>query len=343
MLNYIIIFRIDKARFNVICISFFKEMKLNIKFKPRPKRFQYRTEKCLNCEHTLDISDRFCSNCGQKNSSKALNLKELITEFFAGLVSYDSRFRKSVSALACSPGKLSREYIQGKRIKYVNPFRFFISTAIIFFLAVSWINRDELRDIKILSSEELESNPEITDNNLDFVTNLPDSKITNYIKEHPDAKYSEAIESTGLEKSIMNRLKFEFIFGYSRLKEDPAGFINFLLPKLPFFLFFFIPIYTLFSTLIYIRRKIPYTHHLIFNYNQQTVFLILLFLAFIIDFISLWIWLLIYVFYLYKSIRKFYSQGRFKTILKQIIIMNFYLFSSLLVLTSLAIVSIIFF
>ncbi|WP_093365248.1 DUF3667 domain-containing protein [Psychroflexus sediminis] len=318
-------------------------MKLRLRLYPRPKRFQHRAERCLNCEHSLDISDRYCPYCGQKNSTKALNLKELITEFFAGLISYDSRFRKSVTALACSPGKLSREYIQGKRIKYVNPFRFFISTAIVFFIIVSWMNREELRDIKILSGEEIEANPEIINSDLEFVKNLPDSKITNYIKEHPKTDYSEAIQALGMEDTMMNRVKFEFMFGYSRIIENPTGFVNFLLPKFPFFLFFFIPLFTLFSTLFYIRRKIPYSHHLIFNYNQQTVFLILLFLALTLDFISFWIWLLVYFFYLYKSMRKFYKQGRFKTIFKQLVIMNLYWISALLVLSSLATLSIIFF
>lgn len=318
-------------------------MKLKIKQKFRPKRFQYRTEICLNCRRSLDISDRFCSYCGQKNSSKALTLKELLLEFFSGLVSYDSRFRKSVTALACSPGKLSREYIQGKRIGYVNPFRFFISTAIVFFLVVSWINRDEFRDVNVLAAEDKAENSKIFKSELGFDSHSEASRITDYLQEHPKAKYDETLEALGLEESLMNSLKFNFIFGYNRLVEDPSGFINFLLPKFPFFLFFFIPLFTVFNRLIYIRRKIPYTHHLVFNYNQQTVFLILLFFAFIIDFIGLWIWLLIYVFYLYKSMRKFYSQRRFKTIFKQILMMISYTFSSILVLTSLAILSIIFF
>ncbi|NEV94592.1 DUF3667 domain-containing protein [Psychroflexus sp. YR1-1] len=318
-------------------------MKFKLPLNTQPKPFQHRAESCLNCGHSLDISERYCSYCGQKNSTKALNLKALITEFFAGLVSYDSRFRKSVSALVCSPGKLSREYIQGKRITYVNPFRFFISTAIVFFIMVSWMNRDALRDIKILTDKEIEANPETINSDLEFMKDLPESKITKYIKEHPKTNYSEAITALGMEDTLMNQVKFEFMLGYTRLIENPTGFVNFLLPKFPFFLFFFIPLFTLFNTLLYIRRKIPYTHHLIFNYNQQTVFLILLFLNLILGFISLWIWLLIYFFYLYKSMRKFYEQGRFKTILKQLVIMNLYWISALLVLSSLATLSIIFF
>lgn len=331
-------------------------MRRRIKAKSKQRLSQYRTEHCLNCGHALDISDQFCSFCGQKNSSKTLNLKQLITEFFSGLVAYDSRFRKTITALVSSPGKLSREYIEGKRISYVNPFRFFISTAILFFLLVSWINRNELNNIKILSPEQNEESKEILNNKLNLEGNSQavkksfgiednsvSSKINNYIKTSPEPSYIDALEVLGMEESLMNRLRYDFILGYNRIVENPAGFVNFLLPKFPFFLFFFIPLFSLFNTIFYIRKKIPYTHHLIFNYNQQTVFLILLFLAVILDFVSFWIWLLIYAFYLYKSMRRFYGQGRFKTIGKQILIMNFYWISALLVLTSLATLSIIFF
>ncbi|AFU68989.1 hypothetical protein P700755_002199 [Psychroflexus torquis ATCC 700755] len=317
-------------------------MKLRIKFKSRPRRFLHRTESCLNCEHHLDISDGFCSYCGQKNSSKPLNLKELLVEFFSGLISYDSRFRKTISALVFRPGKLSKEYIQGKRIKYVNPFRFFISTAIIFFLAISWINRDDLKELKSTLEDERIENNENFNYEFDFEKNSTAFKIADFIRANPRTNYTEAIDSLGIEETIMNQLKFNFLFGYTRLKENPIGFLNFLLPKLPFFLFFFVPIFTIFSSLFYIRRKIPYTHHLIFNYNQQTVFLILLFLAIILSFASLW-FLLLYVFYLYKSMRKFYNQSRIKTMSKQFIIINFYWISALFVLSSLSILSIVFF
>jgi len=317
-------------------------MKLRIKFKSRPRRFLHRTECCLNCEHHLDISDGFCSSCGQKNSSKPLNLKELLVEFFSGLISYDSRFRKTISALVFHPGKLSKEYIQEKRIKYVNPFRFFISTAIVFFLAISWINRDDLKEFKSALGDDQIENNENFNYEFDFEENSPAFKITNFIRANPRTDYSEAIDSLGIEETIINQLKFNFLFGYTRLKENPIGFLNFLLPKLPFFLFFFIPIFTIFSSLFYMRRKIPYTHHLIFNYNQQTVLLILLFLVITLSFTSLW-FLALYLFYLYKSMRKFYNQSRIKTMFKQFIIINFYWISALLVLSSLAVLSIAFF
>jgi len=318
-------------------------MKLKLRFKSRPKRFQHRSKSCLNCGHALDISERYCSFCGQKNSTKALTLKELLIEFFAGIIAYDSRFRKTVSALIFKPGKVSRDYVNGKRVSYVNPFRFFISTAIIFFLAISWINQDQLNSLEIISDKTTSESEEITNYEFDFDSETPASKLQAYINEQPSSSFNEAIKTTGLEDNWTNRIKFDFLLGYYRLKENPKGFVNFLLPKLPFFLFFYIPILSLFSTLVYIRRKIPYAHHLVFNYNQQAIFLILLFFALLIDFLGFGVWFLIFLIYLYISMRKFYGQGGFKTLIKQLILINSYLLTIFIVITLMAISSIVFF
>lgn len=98
----------------------------------------YRGEECLNCKHPLDRSDRYCPNCSQINSTKKVTFKDLIGEFFANLISYDSRFRKTLSSLIFKPGKISKEYIQGKRLTYTNPFRFLLSLAIIYFIMLSF-------------------------------------------------------------------------------------------------------------------------------------------------------------------------------------------------------------
>ncbi len=39
-----------------------------------------------------------------------------------------------------NPGKVSKDYIEGRRIRYTNPFRFYLATTIIFFLTLGAIN-----------------------------------------------------------------------------------------------------------------------------------------------------------------------------------------------------------
>ena len=88
----------------------------------------------MNCRHPLDISDKFCPNCGQKNTSKRLSLKDFIDEFLANFYAYDSKVKNSIISLFTKPGKAAREFIAGRRQTYANPFRFYLSVSLIYFI-----------------------------------------------------------------------------------------------------------------------------------------------------------------------------------------------------------------
>jgi hypothetical protein len=106
------------------------------------KDAKYRGIKCLNCETSLDISEKFCHHCGQLNSTKKLTVKDFIEEFFANFYAYDSRLRNSLVSLFTKPGILAREFNSGKRHTYANPFRLFLSVSIVLFLTFN-LNDDE--------------------------------------------------------------------------------------------------------------------------------------------------------------------------------------------------------
>jgi len=101
----------------------------------------YRGIKCKNCEHPLDVSDRFCSNCGQKNSNKRLSLNDFINEFLANFYAYDSKIKRTVKSLFTKPGEAALDYINGKRMLYANPFRFYLSVSIIFFITSGFLSK----------------------------------------------------------------------------------------------------------------------------------------------------------------------------------------------------------
>ncbi|NNF19147.1 MAG: DUF3667 domain-containing protein [Flavobacteriaceae bacterium] len=98
---------------------------------------KYRGTECLNCGHPLDISDRYCPQCSQANNTKKRTLVNYIEEFFNTVVAYDSRLLRTLSAMLLHPGKMTREYLEGKRMTYTNPFRFLLSLSIIYFLLLS--------------------------------------------------------------------------------------------------------------------------------------------------------------------------------------------------------------
>lgn len=108
--------------------------------KRKPKKsylLKYRGTQCLNCEHPLDLSDRYCPKCSQINSTKRITFFDLLHEFMDAVFSYDSKFRLTIAVIIRYPGKISQEYVAGRRMMYTNPFRFFLS---ILFITIILLN-----------------------------------------------------------------------------------------------------------------------------------------------------------------------------------------------------------
>ncbi|MEP0264954.1 DUF3667 domain-containing protein [Dokdonia sp.] len=111
------------------------------------KAIKYRGVECPNCSHPLDLTDRFCAYCGQLNSTKRLTLKDFLNEFVLSVFTYDSRFRHTLKDLLFKPGTITRYYVDGKRFHYANPFRFFLSASIFYFIiigALSFFNENDV-------------------------------------------------------------------------------------------------------------------------------------------------------------------------------------------------------
>ncbi|MGN7721777.1 DUF3667 domain-containing protein [Chitinophaga sp. 22620] len=87
---------------------------------------------CLNCGH--EVTGRFCSNCGQENVETKESFGHLASHFFQDITHYDSKFLTTLKFLFFYPGLLTKEYISGRRMSYVNPIRLYVFTSFVFFL-----------------------------------------------------------------------------------------------------------------------------------------------------------------------------------------------------------------
>lgn len=334
---------------------------------------KYRGVACLNCGHPLDMSYKYCPNCSQLNSIKKPSIKDYLEEFFSSMLSYDTKIFKTLTALLLRPGKITRDYIAGKRISYTNPFRFLLSLAIIYFLLMSFSgDYEQLNRYGLDSQEGFLDIDEDTFDTIDFGGNenekneliaqldslhiqelinersrIKDSAIVanpnkelrkadelSFLPSHfkkqeifsllikKDTIYSfeEAEKKYDLESTRSNKAAFNSARSVWKARKQPGEFVSDLFSKLPFTTFFFLPAFAFFIWLIYIRKKHTYTDHLIFSFHNQSLLFILLIISYLIDTIfktnSVPLFITIFAFYLYKAMRNFYEQGRFKTIVK---------------------------
>lgn len=98
-------------------------------------RHHLRHEKnCLNCG--FPVEERFCSRCGQENLEPKESVGHLIGHFFADLTHFDSKLFVTLKDLIIRPGFLTREYVAGRRVAYLNPIRMYIFISAVFFVAL---------------------------------------------------------------------------------------------------------------------------------------------------------------------------------------------------------------
>jgi hypothetical protein len=90
---------------------------------------------CLNCGAPL--TGRYCSNCSQAADIHVPSTLELIHEALEGLTHSDSRLWRTLYLLWLKPGRLTQEFIAGRRVAYLPPFRLYLVLSVIFFLLAS--------------------------------------------------------------------------------------------------------------------------------------------------------------------------------------------------------------
>jgi hypothetical protein len=91
---------------------------------------------CRNCDASL--TGHYCSNCGQPADVHVPSTRELIHEALEGLTHSDSRIWSTLKYLLFSPGRLTQEFVAGRRASYLPPFRLYLILSVAFFLVASF-------------------------------------------------------------------------------------------------------------------------------------------------------------------------------------------------------------
>jgi hypothetical protein len=90
---------------------------------------------CPNCGSALAGS--YCYTCGQKGEEYHRSIWLLTSDAVHDVLNFDGRFWKTLPALIAQPGKLTRDYLDGRRASQIPPFRLFLIVLVIVFFAGS--------------------------------------------------------------------------------------------------------------------------------------------------------------------------------------------------------------
>lgn len=91
---------------------------------------------CSDCG--APVEGNFCAHCGQPTHVHR-TLLHLVEEVLHGVVHFDGRIWRTLPLLMLNPGRLTREWIEGRRTRYVSPLAIFLFTVFVMFFAYSFL------------------------------------------------------------------------------------------------------------------------------------------------------------------------------------------------------------
>lgn len=302
-----------------------------------------KAKQCPNCAQALH-GEAYCPNCGQKNDVRRITLWHFIGESLSNFFAIDGRFFHTFRKLFSAPGKVPKDFIHGKRNRYMNPVRvyFLASLLLLFVLQIDGGDATMIQvgeekasteklDFTLKKKEKAPISLSFTES--DSAHSGPDTaqtakrlsnfeRMINYGSQHPAVESQQALNAMGIESSFWHRFLYEQAKKVGNF--DDEEFSRIFYSKIFWVLFLFLPVLGLLLHLLYVRRNFYYPEHLFFACYTQAVLFILISLGYLLNYwvnnpLPMALCMLIFGGYLLLALKKFYQQSWRKTTLKFII------------------------
>lgn len=106
--------------------------------------------KCANC--TTELSGSYCSACGQRDLDFKKDWRGLVGEYAASFLNIDGKVPRGIFQLLFLPGRMTNEFLAGKRTNQMPPLRLYLLASLLFFL---WSSSQDVASIQAPTAEEI--------------------------------------------------------------------------------------------------------------------------------------------------------------------------------------------
>jgi hypothetical protein len=265
---------------------------------------------CPNCGSA--ISGNFCHECGQETVLHPPSTREFVHEFIGHYVALEGKLWKSLLLLLFRPGQLTLEYIKGRRVRYVQPLRLYLTFSLIFFAVMKYTGHDGV------SVERAPGHAATAQAKANGKTELM----------HEDAP-GEIVDGTAeLRKGIskVNAHWGENVDRFSSMSPDERNQVlkTAFYGYVPYAVFFMMPLFALYLKVLYLGSGRRFGEHLLFALHvngfaflaMTLMMLVPGFLGIVSFMLGMWL-----VFYLPVAMRRVYGGSRLMTGVRWIVLM----------------------
>jgi hypothetical protein len=281
----------------------------------RPDRLA-GSPRCLNCG--TELQGPFCHYCGQPDKNLMRFFPVLIRELMEDFLDFDSRFMRTMKPLLFKPGKLTRDYLDGRRFRYTPPLRLYIFSSIACFFLAALFASDAIvigdsndsdgvgTGIRIGSVED----PEVQ-SALEGLDPETRRRVDEALKKAEEAGQGEESDTSGIDINgkPWDRETNPFIIQWmpdwvndwvndeieqspqkgKEIEQNPNLIKDKVFDVLPATMFVLLPIVALLFKFWYLFARKYYVEHLIFALHNHSFLFVMLFITMVLNAAAAWV------------------------------------------------------
>lgn len=226
---------------------------------------------CPNCGAVANR--QFCASCGQEQKDYHVSFPRIARDFLGDTLNFDSRLFRSLGPLIRRPGYLTREFIEGRRMRYIPPLRLYLFISIVFFaLMNSLMDQVEFGEGSVQFYDG-NANVSATGGERSDGRDTPDSGQEQPATEagssaEPEINFTLFGEKVSEDTPLGQRLQQNA----KRVQQSPALFVRNLVENIPLMMFLMLPVYALLLRLLYPLSDYVYLEHLVFALHVHALY-----------------------------------------------------------------------
>lgn len=238
---------------------------------------------CRNC--SLFLGPRpanYCPNCGQDTALHPPTAWEFLHEFVSHYVALEGRLTRTLGLLLFRPGELTARYLAGRKNSYVLPLRLYLSASIVFFLVVKIFGagslvKNNIEDGRDATATTVTAGAPQKGLRVGHAGVPVEAFVVD--RESMQSPFADVVQCDSFAAVQCARLKSYLKEKYQAQTMAEVGrqVKDRTISLAPYAIFAFVPLFALFTRLLYLRRRMLYGEHLVYAFHVHAfAFVVLL-------------------------------------------------------------------
>ena len=236
-------------------------------------------DQCENCGALLH--GPYCSECGQKAAERILPVWHMVNEALEAVFELDLRVLRTLPKFLFLPGRLTKEYLNGRRKRYIRPFRLYLFSTFVLFAVIAFTTTGGF-GLVLDPQGAVRLNPpdtEVTAGRVSDTTATSESASSLFGDPAERERVAKKLASDSSAVTVglfddpaANRRAEQMLrTKVAEAVRNPREFVGDLIDRGPYLMFLMLPVFALLLKLLYIRRGRLYMEHLIFSLHVHAL------------------------------------------------------------------------